>query len=370
MRKVQILLRNLLVVVLCLFGCILFSNTAEAKTIDEDSMYGVWEGSYAGTYEGKTIERKIRIDISQSSELGYFYGVANIDNGTSGTYSFNGEIDFTTGEVSFEGTDWMNNPSGFGFARFEGTLNGSLDRYSGLIDGNSSKRFVLKKTSKKPKKYAIKTRDLIKTFYGEYDGSQGSVVVRRNMEIKINSVDNMGNLYGIATISPSYKAPAKYGINCSYKFKGKVDLTNGRLYDVQGYQWIKKVDNFDFVELNGYYDINKNKIIGKSENGIWSLPRSYNCKQTLSVNKSVKKTVVIKKQSLKKKAVIKKIGAKAKTKITYAVTSGNKKYVSVSKKGVITIKKNAKKGTYKITVTANRTAKYRKATKVITIKVK
>ena len=47
-----------------------------------------------------------------------------------------------------------------------------------------------------------------------------------------------------------------------------------------------------------------------------------------------------------------------------------KKYIKVSKKGVVTLKKKAKKGSYKITITAAAKGNYKKATKTITIKVK
>lgn len=64
------------------------------------------------------------------------------------------------------------------------------------------------------------------------------------------------------------------------------------------------------------------------------------------------------------------IKARAKGKITYTVNKGNKKYISVSKKGKVTLKKGCKKGTYKIKITAAKTNKYDKAVKIITIKVK
>lgn len=61
------------------------------------------------------------------------------------------------------------------------------------------------------------------------------------------------------------------------------------------------------------------------------------------------------------------IGATAKTSLSYK--SSNTKYVTVSKKGTVTVKKGTPKGTYKVTVTAAKSANYKAATKVITIKV-
>lgn len=97
--------------------------------------------------------------------------------------------------------------------------------------------------------------------------------------------------------------------------------------------------------------------------------------QTIKVSKTASKTVKYKYKTLKKKSASFSVSAKAKGTITYKVTSkpkGAGKYISVDKKGKVKVKKGAKKGTYKITVTAaaTKTGEYKKATKVITIVVK
>lgn len=81
-----------------------------------------------------------------------------------------------------------------------------------------------------------------------------------------------------------------------------------------------------------------------------------------------------KKRSLKKKKAV--IDLKAKTsgtgKLTYKITgypSKGKQYIMVSKAGLVTLKKGAKSGTYKIQITAAATVKYKKQTKTISIKV-
>ena len=47
-----------------------------------------------------------------------------------------------------------------------------------------------------------------------------------------------------------------------------------------------------------------------------------------------------------------------------------KKCMTVTKSGKVTLKKKAKKGTYKIRITAAKTSKYQKAVKYVTVKVK
>ncbi len=77
---------------------------------------------------------------------------------------------------------------------------------------------------------------------------------------------------------------------------------------------------------------------------------------------------------LKKNKVIFQLGAKSsgKGKLTYNNTTAKnlKKYISVSKKGKVTLKKGAKKGKYKITIVAAKTGEYEEAKKVVSIKVK
>ena len=73
------------------------------------------------------------------------------------------------------------------------------------------------------------------------------------------------------------------------------------------------------------------------------------------------------KKSKKTFSVIKSSGG---GKVTYKVTKGSKKYVSVSSKGVVTMKKGAKKASYKVKVTVAAKGNYKKTSKTISIKVK
>lgn len=85
------------------------------------------------------------------------------------------------------------------------------------------------------------------------------------------------------------------------------------------------------------------------------------------------KTKVIEKtlkySALKKSNQSFTIGASAKTSLTYKATVGSK-YLSVDKKGKVTVKKGTPKGTYRIAVTAKGSSKYLRAVKQIIITVK
>ena len=86
--------------------------------------------------------------------------------------------------------------------------------------------------------------------------------------------------------------------------------------------------------------------------------------QTITVKSA---SITVPKADVKKKTIRVSLGAKAKTKLTYKSKS---KKIKVNKKGVVTVKKGTKKGTYTITITAKESKNWKKATKKIKIKVK
>lgn len=89
---------------------------------------------------------------------------------------------------------------------------------------------------------------------------------------------------------------------------------------------------------------------------------------------TTKKINTYKASNLKKKAVSFSLGAKTngEVKLSYQVISGNKKYIKVSAKGKVTLKKGCKKGTYVIRITAKKNEYYyfRATTKDVKIRVK
>lgn len=76
-----------------------------------------------------------------------------------------------------------------------------------------------------------------------------------------------------------------------------------------------------------------------------------------------------KKLKRKKITFLLKVSASGKGKLTYKVTKGKRKYIVVTKRGKVTLKKGCKKGVYKIMITAAKNNKYAKASKIIKIRV-
>ena len=103
-----------------------------------------------------------------------------------------------------------------------------------------------------------------------------------------------------------------------------------------------------------------------------------NIVKPLKLKKQIIKTAKIKTykaKKLKRKKATFNLKARSfgKAKLTYKVTKypkKAKKCMTVTKSGKVTLKKKAKKGTYKIRITAAKTSKYQKAVKYVTVKVK
>jgi hypothetical protein len=103
-----------------------------------------------------------------------------------------------------------------------------------------------------------------------------------------------------------------------------------------------------------------------------TLTQKYTINATNKITVKASKTKVKKSALKKKKSTIKLTVTKDKAfkgKVTYKVTKGSKKNISVSKKGVVTLKKGAAKGTYKVKVSVAKYGKLKATSKTITIKV-
>lgn len=87
--------------------------------------------------------------------------------------------------------------------------------------------------------------------------------------------------------------------------------------------------------------------------------------QTLKLNVSKKRFRAA--DLKKKKSAFTIRPSQNKTSVAYKVKKGSSKYISVNKKGVVTMKKGAKKGTYKVSVAAKASANYKSKKKTVTV---
>ena len=232
---------------------------------------GSWEGTYTGHNGSTKIERKIKLNIFKQEE-GRFVGSATIDEGENGSYYLKGTIDTESGDLFFKGEEWILNPSNFSFGEFKGKIDENGD-FTGTVDGSDDKPFTLKKTSDEFTDSSISLENIPTDWIGEYDGKHNSATVRRNYEFHIKEVNEDGSFNGIAVLSPSDKAEAKYGASGSYNFKGNIDTETGHIH-MQGNEWIDYpigYDNFDFIELYGTLSPEDGTIKGGTERGIWDM---------------------------------------------------------------------------------------------------
>ena len=100
---------------------------------------------------------------------------------------------------------------------------------------------------------------------------------------------------------------------------------------------------------------------------------TYKIKKAKQKIKTSTKAKTYKSSTIKKKGKTFNLKTKAiSKKVTYKVTGKKsaKKYIKVSKKGKVTIKKGIKKGTYKIVIKAKATKNYKRGKKVVKITIK
>jgi lipopolysaccharide export LptBFGC system permease protein LptF len=93
-------------------------------------------------------------------------------------------------------------------------------------------------------------------------------------------------------------------------------------------------------------------------------------KVTVKAAKTSAKASTLKKKKQTIKLTVKKGSSANKGAVTYTVTKGSSKYISVSKKGVVTLKKGAVKGTYKVQVSVAGYKQFDPVAKTVTITVK
>ena len=180
-------------------------------------------------------------------------------------------------------------------------------------------------------------------------------------------------------------------INSSYMLTSALFASSG-IYTI-GIQAVGKNGVSEISEVTYAVTVADNSTIQQRETNISNVESSKRDEKSSAndviTTKSTVDSVILKKQkittakirkykvnNLKKKKVV--FNLKAKTtgdgQLQYSIykclPSKVSKYISVSKKGKVTIKKGAPKGTYRILVIAQSTDKYDYAKKIVKIKVK
>lgn len=265
--------RRLLSVVLSL--CVIMTLlpvTTFAIDSQADLLSGVWEGTYVGSVANNshaTIYRTLRFQLTYDGS-NQVSGIASIktDDTDCGQYYFSGTVNFSTWEIQFTGNKWIYNPQNLSFAEFEGEVDLSSGKMTGICSGNSSRTFTFEKISFDIDDfYAFRANDFIGNWEGEYDGQYNDrITVRRHYVMSIESCSDDGKISGKIAFSPI--ADEQYSASGSYYFSGNANFITGHL-TYQGHTWIeypKEYDNFTFAFFDGYLNSDKSSMDGNTHN--------------------------------------------------------------------------------------------------------
>ena len=255
-------------------------ETEISSSVTNDGILGTWNGTYDGHYGSDIIKRDFAISVGKFVE-GEISGVAYINDGVDGSYFFTGYLDPDTGEISFYGQDWYDNPGGFDFSDYEGNYDAKTGTINGIVDRNEQRTFSLSKISDDYEDTSISREDVLSLWTGEYDGNGPSGVCRRNIEIEITSASEEGDIEAKVYISPSDLADIYDSVFGRYYANGTIDYESGVVH-LQGYEWIwypvpavegntHAVDNFVFIEFDGRLVAGEGKITGYTEYGLWEM---------------------------------------------------------------------------------------------------
>lgn len=212
------------------------------------------------------------------------------------------------------------------------------------------------------------------------DGAKGVTITSKGINV-------IGSKYKLNVITQSGRSETEYSTidasvqgNCEiYNDEDKTLHFDGESKNII----LTKYKDYKQVFVKGMKEITKDDIIinfsennNKNNNGESGAisPTKKKLKQKRQ-KISIKKVKIYSFKKLKKKKVVFKLKAKTSGngKLTYKITGypqNGKKYINITKKGKVTLKKRIPKGIYKISVMASETSKYYKAKKNIKIKVK
>lgn len=120
------------------------------------ALWGEWDGEYDGWSGGGLTRRHFAVTVSECNRDGEISGTVVISPSKqtaspydeNGSYYFSGNVDFSTGDVSFRGHTWTAYPDAPGnhtFFTFDGTVSRDAAYIGGIVAGDSSRTFELKR---------------------------------------------------------------------------------------------------------------------------------------------------------------------------------------------------------------------------------
>ncbi|MDY3920475.1 MAG: hypothetical protein SOZ59_16020 [Candidatus Limivivens sp.] len=212
-------------------------------------------------------------------------------------------------------------------------------------------------------------KDFTIAYYNKTTGKKGDVTNAGSVQVTVTGKDgHSGTLTGYLIIQPQALQKSRITLSkTSYVYDGKAKKPKVTVKNAAG-DTLKAGTDYTVS-----YSSNKNAgtaavtVKGKG-NYTGTIKKTFKIAkagQSISLEVSKKE---FRQKTLAKKSAVFSIGASAKTKLSYK--SSKTKYITVTSKGKVTVKKGTPKGNYKITVTAAAGRNYKEATKTVKIAVK
>ncbi len=241
--------------------------------IDFNKLPKKWKGTYDGFSGENTVKRNLEMFIDTINEDGDFEGTASLSTNEdvnpeyrqNGSYKMKGHISADTGAITMQGYEWINEPEDNGTHIMLAFI-GDIDPVDFVINGTSEKGEWSMKSDK-----AIDFDKLPMEWAGTYDGFSGENIIKRNLEMFIDSINKDGDFEGTASLSTDEDVAPEYIQNGSYKMKGHISADTGAI-TMQGYEWINEPEGngtHNMLAFSGNIDPIKFEINGTSEKGNW-----------------------------------------------------------------------------------------------------
>ena len=181
------------------------------------------------------------------------------------------------------------------------------------------------------------------------------------------TIDDTNNTY-----TGTFEAGKSYLASITVEAPDGTSIAADGKYTVNGAKLYSLLEDHDNT-LNTYITMSYGDHYAAMLVYTFTVPKSGGSDDVKAPSLKVKAAKSTLKYSKKQQTVKLTVTTNSKGKISYSAASTTKKlkkYVSVSSKGIVTLKKGAPKGSYKIKVSVAANGNYKSASKTITIKVK
>ncbi|MDR1030392.1 MAG: penicillin-binding protein activator LpoB [Treponema sp.] len=107
------------------------------RQVSENDLVGVWKGSYTAGQGETALILSVYEERGAYLAIFDFYNLPGRSNSSEGKYYMQVSYNRSREKFYLKGTEWIERPSGYGFADLEGTITG--DVFSGFLTGSNTR---------------------------------------------------------------------------------------------------------------------------------------------------------------------------------------------------------------------------------------